>query len=298
MKIARIVACGSVLAGFIACSGAEPNAAPESAGSEDAGPEKGAADSSPSSDGAASAPAPTAPATSAILYFDGDVDVVHGTITITVRTPSGERKEQVTLPSGTGPGEVYFHTCSVSAYNFVGAGGDFTGVVQAVNNMVLGPIPDLTIKMNVITDTGTTFSTSPTTGGFYGNVPNTGDTTCTANTLTWMFTQVTTTSFSFSGEADGTPPTGNCAAATENGNCTVGATNNGGTAGSCASGFGAGSCSYSCSNGVWTKVVDTCATAPCVAATENGNCNVSATNSGGASGSCAPGFGAELAALL
>ncbi len=279
--------------GVIACSGAEPNASPEDGainsplGSDGASP----------SDGALSAPAAIAP-TSALLYFDGDVDVAHGTMRIATRTPSGERKEQVTLPPGTGPGEVYFHTCSVSAYNFVGAGGDFTALVQAVNNMVLGPVPDLTIKMNVISDTGTTFSTSPTAGGLYGNVPNMGDTTCTPNTLTWMFTQVTTTSFTFSGEADGTPPTGACAAATENGNCTVGATNNGSTAGSCASGFGVGSCSYSCTNGVWTKVTDTCATAPCTAATENGNCNVSATNSGGASGSCAPGFGAELAALL
>ena len=55
---------------------------------------------------------------------------------------------------------------------------------------------------------------------------------------------------------------------------------------------GRGAARYACTNGAWTEVTDTCAPAACTAATESGNCNVSATNSGGTSGTCASGFGA------
>src|SRR5208283_1941146 len=49
-----------------------------------------------------------------------------------------------------------------------------------------------------------------------------------------------------------------CTAATENSNCTVSLTNSGGTSGTCVSGD-TGSCSFSCSNGTWSQVSDTCA---------------------------------------
>ena len=76
-------------------------------------------------------------AKTALLYFQGDVDVATSIVTLTFRTPEGKIVDQAagTLPYGTGGNGVYFHTCGVPTYTHVGAGGHLDGLVQAVNNM-------------------------------------------------------------------------------------------------------------------------------------------------------------------
>ncbi len=155
------------------------------------------------------APTPSGP--SPLLYFDGRVNVAAQTMELTVRAPSGAIQSQTTLPYGPGAGKVYFHTCASPAvtYTSVLPGGHLDAVVQAVNDMT-GAIPDLSVKIDHISDTGTTFSSSLGASNLYGNVPNTGAADCLTHTATWTFQQVATTSFTFSGEADGTPPVVTC----------------------------------------------------------------------------------------
>ncbi len=145
----------------------------------------------------------------ALLYFEGSVDVTQRTMTVVAKTPSGALKAQATLPYGTGAGEVYFHTCpGTVSYTSTGlGGGTLSASVQAVNDMAAA-IPDFTVNITSISDTGTVFTTSLGPGNDYGNVPNTGDTSCSPNVATWTFTQASTTSFTFTGEVDGTAPSG------------------------------------------------------------------------------------------
>ena len=149
--------------------------------------------------------APEPAAAHALVYFEGTVDIARGTMNIVRRSPEGQIQAQDTLPYGTAPGDVYFHTCASPAvtYTMNGTGGVLAGLVQAVNDMS-GAIPDLAVKIDSISDTGTTFAATP--GSLYGSVGNTGAKDCQANTATWTFTQVTTTNFTFVGEADGTAP--------------------------------------------------------------------------------------------
>jgi len=106
--------------------------------------------------------------------------------------------------SGADPGDVLLHTCSVS-YTTSGAGGALTGVVQAVNNTG-STVDDMTIVIDSISDSGTTFGTN-LPGNDYGDVPSTNDHACDGtNEATWTFTQTTTTNFSFIAEVDGTVP--------------------------------------------------------------------------------------------
>ena len=70
-----------------------------------------------------------------------------------------------------------------------------------------GAIPDMSVKMNSDHRRRDHVLDELLGGGnLYGSVPNTGATTCAANTATWTFTQTTTTNFSFYGEADGNAP--------------------------------------------------------------------------------------------
>jgi hypothetical protein len=80
-----------------------------------------------------------------------------------------------------------------------------------------------------------------------------------------------------------------CAAGTVN-NCTLPTTNSGNSdAGTCPAGD-TGSCSFSCSNGTWTQITDSCAPAPCAAGTVN-NCTLTTTNYGSSdTGTCAAGY--------
>jgi hypothetical protein len=83
--------------------------------------------------------------------------------------------------------------------------------------------------------------------------------------------------------------TSNCPAQTIN-NCVVTTTNSGNTdTGTCSAGY-SGSCSYSCSNGTFAQVTNTCAPAACSAQTIN-NCVVTTTGSGNTdAGTCSAGY--------
>ena len=194
MKTVQIGVFGVVM-GLLGCSGSQPSASSKTHSTVATAP---------------NAAGPTSPSAAPTLFaFEGSVNVAAQTMTVSYRSPSGELKDEVTLPYGTGGGEVYFHTCTTPAvqYTKVLAGGHLDGMVQAVNNMA-GAIPDLAVVMDSVSDSGTTFSTSLGGGNLYGGVPNTGDNTCAANTATWTFTQVTQADFNFKGHATGTAPTG------------------------------------------------------------------------------------------
>ena len=94
-----------------------------------------------------------------------------------------------------------FHTCGVPTY----AAKTLTGTVQAVNNMAT-PVSNLSVIIDSISDSGTTFSTAPV-GGNYGTVANGNDHSCASATMTWSFAQAATTNFNFIGHATGTVAT-------------------------------------------------------------------------------------------
>ena len=82
----------------------------------------------------------------------------------------------------------------------------------------------------------------------------------------------------------------NCPAETTN-NCVLTQTNSGNTdTGACSAGF-SGSCAYSCSNGAFSQVTNTCAAAAQCSATTTKHSFLTQTNSGSAdTGTCSSGY--------
>jgi hypothetical protein len=152
---------------------------------------------------ALSASDPSAPsaigASKTLFYFDGNVDPDKGTMTVTVRSPTGELTSQSTLPYGPSAGDVYFHTCAgTPAFN---TGTHLmTGAVQAVNLMTSNvgdftAVIDSTIPSTVTPSSGVMFD--------YGNVaPNTAS-NCGSPNGAWTFTDPTNAPFTFAGHAEG-----------------------------------------------------------------------------------------------
>jgi len=87
----------------------------------------------------------------------------------------------------------------------------------------------------------------------------------------------------------------NCPAQTTN-NCVLTQTNSGSTdTGTCSPGY-SGSCAYSCSNGTFSQVTNTCAAATQCSATTTNNCVLTQTNSGSTdTGTCSPGYSGSCA---
>ena len=82
----------------------------------------------------------------------------------------------------------------------------------------------------------------------------------------------------------------NCPAQTTN-NCVLTQTNSGSTdTGTCSPGY-SGSCAYSCSNGAFSQLTNTCAAAAQCSATTTNHCVLTQTNSGSAdTGTCSSGY--------
>jgi hypothetical protein len=152
-----------------------------------------------------SAAAP-APGGDAFAYFDGVVDPKAGTMTLTMRAPSGDVQPQVaapiTLPYGTTADHAFFHTCS-SAYN--PGTHQLTGSVQGVNQMSK-TVTNFTAVIDSISATGVTLATG-TPGATSGMIASYGTTApggvgCPGNAQPWAFQNtITDTPFTFKGHA-------------------------------------------------------------------------------------------------
>jgi hypothetical protein len=143
------------------------------------------------------------PVPSAIVEFEGTVDLVQQTIGIRYPSPTsgqiGVDQADVVIPYGTGAGQAFFHTCpGTVAFN---AGTHLlTGSVQAVNNTAA------TVQMlNAVIDSVSPAGVTPASGiiASYGTVNSGVGANCSSNTATWTFTDPTNTNFTFIGHADG-----------------------------------------------------------------------------------------------
>jgi len=160
----------------------------------------------PAADPAATHSAPAA--SEPLVYFEGSVDTVAGTMQVVTRSATGRFQTETTLPYGDATGSVYFHTCSSGL-----VGSIYSGGVTAINQMS-GTVTALNAVIDAISGTTVTLASGSGAGNSsgiiasYGTVAQTGSTqlqNCTTPT-TWSFNDPGGTSFNFVGHADGTPP--------------------------------------------------------------------------------------------
>ena len=179
-----------------------------------------------------------------------------GTYAVTVLTNPSSPAQTCVVTNGSGP---------------VGA----ANVTNVTVTCTTSNCPAQTINNCLVTTTNSgTTDTGACSAGYSGS--------CAYSCSNGAFTQVTNTCAPAA-----------CSAQTIN-NCVVTTTGSGNTdTGTCSAGH-SGACSYSCSNGAFTQVANTCA-AQCSATTVNGNCNLTLTNSGGTAGTCSSGYSGSCA---